>query len=87
MSKIAKQKAISYADAVHAMNSSEVVTGLDEACTRLCDAILGLHERFSCVARYLHSVDLLALAPPLKPQWETLHKVRPPPLCAWCTKC
>ncbi|RDB23491.1 hypothetical protein Hypma_009392 [Hypsizygus marmoreus] len=74
MSLSTKQKAITYSDAVRAFNASDVQADLDDACRQLALSAVRLLDNFEYVAKQLHTIDLLGLTSPFKPQWISLRK-------------
>lgn len=75
MSLSTKQKPITYADAVRALNANDVQADLKDACEQLGLSAVSLMGTFDAVAKQLHTIDLLGLAPPFKPRWNALRKV------------
>jgi hypothetical protein len=70
-----KQKAtVNYADTVRSVNAADVQEDLDNACEQLSSTGIRLMENFDNVAKQLHTIDLLGLTSPFKPQWNTLRK-------------
>ncbi|KAF8062327.1 hypothetical protein FPV67DRAFT_266790 [Lyophyllum atratum] len=75
MSTSLKQKAtVSYADTVRSVNAGDVQGDLDSACEQLALTAIRLMENFEYIAKQLHTIDLLGLASPFKPQWSSLRK-------------
>jgi hypothetical protein len=61
-----KRKPLSYGDVVRCLN--ELETDLKDACKNLAQSTVQLAQGFDSIAVQLHSVDLQALMPPVKPQ-------------------
>ncbi|KAJ7135436.1 hypothetical protein C8R43DRAFT_894099 [Mycena crocata] len=61
-----KRKPLSYTDVVRFFN--ELETDLKDACKSLAQSSVHLVQGFDSVATQLHSVDLQAMMPPIKPQ-------------------
>ncbi|KAF5384293.1 hypothetical protein D9615_003237 [Tricholomella constricta] len=75
MSTSAKQNVTgSYADTVRSLNAPDIHGDLDNACGQLALTAVNLLENFDYIAKQLHTIDLLRLASPFKPQWDSLRK-------------
>ncbi|KAG6914918.1 hypothetical protein DXG01_014466 [Tephrocybe rancida] len=68
--------AVTYADTLRSMNAPDVQSDLDSACEQLALTAVRLMENFDYIAKQLHTIDMLGLAPPFKPRWSSLRKVR-----------
>lgn len=75
MSISTKQKTITYGDAVRTFNAKDVRADLDNACEQLGLSTISMMGKVDSVAKQLHTIDLLGLTPPFKPQWNLLRKV------------
>ncbi|KAJ7507282.1 hypothetical protein B0H11DRAFT_197708 [Mycena galericulata] len=67
-----KHKPLSYTDVVRIFN--ELETDLQDACKNLAQSIVQLMQAFNSIATQLHSVDLQAIMPPIKPQWKIIRR-------------
>ncbi|KAJ7821340.1 hypothetical protein B0H13DRAFT_372323 [Mycena leptocephala] len=67
-----KRKPLSYGDVVRCLN--ELETDLKDACKNLAQSTVQLAQGFDSIAVQLHSVDLQALMPPVKPQWNLIRR-------------
>jgi hypothetical protein len=56
------------------MNTPEVQADLNNACEQLALTAVRLIENFEFIAKQLHTIDLLGLSSPFKPQWNSLRK-------------
>ncbi|KAG2007290.1 hypothetical protein CC2G_014991 [Coprinopsis cinerea AmutBmut pab1-1] len=69
-----KSKPVSYADAIRLLSDPAVREDVEEAYTRLTQAMGTLMQRFSTVAKQMHTIDLQRITAPLKPRWDTIWK-------------
>ncbi|KAJ7031638.1 hypothetical protein C8F04DRAFT_695714 [Mycena alexandri] len=63
-----KRKPLSYIDVVRSFGDLE--TDLKDACKNLAQSTVQLKQGFDSIATQLHSVDIQAVMPPIKPQWD-----------------
>ncbi|KAJ7757028.1 hypothetical protein B0H16DRAFT_1721492 [Mycena metata] len=63
-----KRKPLSYTDVVRSF--SDLETDLKDACKNLALSTVQLKQGFDSIATQLHSVDIRAVMPPIKPQWD-----------------
>jgi hypothetical protein len=61
-----KRKPLSYMDAVRIFN--ELEPDLKDACQNLAQSTVRIMHDFDSIATQLHSLDMQALMPPIKPQ-------------------
>ncbi|CAA7269934.1 unnamed protein product [Cyclocybe aegerita] len=69
-----KSKPISYADAVRTFNDQEVQDDINDACSKLAQAMSAMMDKFDSIAKQVHTIDLLRANPPLKPRWDSMRK-------------
>ncbi|KAJ3515614.1 hypothetical protein NLJ89_g1653 [Agrocybe chaxingu] len=69
-----KSKPISYADAVRTFNDQEVQDDINDACSKLAQAMNAMMAKFDSIAKQMHTIDLLRANPPLKPRWDSMRK-------------
>ncbi|KAJ6588461.1 hypothetical protein B0H19DRAFT_207242 [Mycena capillaripes] len=67
-----KRKPLSYMDVIRCFNDLE--PDLKDACQNLAQSTVQLMQGFDSIAVQLHSVDLQALMPPVKPQWKLIRR-------------
>jgi len=67
-----KHTPLSYADVVLLFN--ELEKDLKDACKSLAQSTVQLMQAFNTIATQLHSVDLQAIMPPVKPQWKIIRR-------------
>ncbi|KAJ7130132.1 hypothetical protein C8R44DRAFT_61510 [Mycena epipterygia] len=67
-----KRKPLSYMDVLRIFN--ELETDLKDACKNLAQSTVQLTQGFDSIAMQLHSVDLQAMMPPVKPQWKLIRR-------------
>ncbi|KAJ7481627.1 hypothetical protein FB451DRAFT_1129986 [Mycena latifolia] len=67
-----KRKPLSYMDVVRIFN--ELDADLKDASKDLAQSTVRLLQDFDSIATQLHSVDIQALMPPVKPQWKLLRR-------------
>lgn len=61
-----KRKPLSYMDVIRCFNDLD--TDLKDACQNLAQSTVQLVQGFDSIAVQLHSVDMQAVMPPVKPQ-------------------
>ncbi|KAJ7628570.1 hypothetical protein FB45DRAFT_40738 [Roridomyces roridus] len=71
-SRSLKQKPLSYGDAVCVL--TELEGDLKDACQNLAVSTAQLMRGFNSISTQLHSVDMQATMPPVKPQWKLIRK-------------
>lgn len=76
MSYSTKTRPLSYVEASRAFADPNVRDDINDACSRLSQLMSSVTERFAAIARQMHSIDLQRAAPPIKPRWDALSKVR-----------
>lgn len=76
MSQSMKRRALTYGDAVRALNTEDMQNALDEACRHLAVTIINLMESAVNIDRLLHTVDLQLHTSSFRPLWSCLQKVR-----------
>lgn len=69
---------MSYSDGVNILVDKDVQDDINDACSKLAHAMSTMMDKFDSVAKQLHTLDLLRHAAPLKPRWESMHKVYMP---------
>ncbi|KAJ7747980.1 hypothetical protein DFH07DRAFT_1062673 [Mycena maculata] len=69
-SRSLKHKPLSYVDVVRIF--SELEADLQDSCKSLAQSTVQLMQAFNSISAQLHSVDLQAMMPPVKPQWKIL---------------
>ena len=74
----------SYADIVQTLNDQAVQQDVNNACTKLAQAMIAMKGNFEEISKQIHTVDLLRHDAPLKPRWDSMRKVRPS-LVRWFT--
>ncbi|KAJ7701752.1 hypothetical protein B0H17DRAFT_163832 [Mycena rosella] len=67
-----KRKPLSYLDVVRIFN--ELEPDLNDACKTLAQSTVRLMQDFDSIAAQLHSVDIQAMMPPVKPQWKLIRR-------------
>ncbi|KAF8208307.1 hypothetical protein K438DRAFT_1813786 [Mycena galopus ATCC 62051] len=67
-----KRKPLSYMDIIRCFNDLD--TDFKDACKGLAQSTVQLMQSFDSISMQLHSVDLQATMPPVKPQWKLIRR-------------
>jgi len=68
-------KPVTYSELAYVMNAPDMQADFSDACQNLALSLLNHMDAFENVAKPLHSVDILVLAPSFKQKWTPLAKV------------
>lgn len=68
-------KAITYSELAHVLNTPDMQADFSDACQNLALSLLNHMNAFENVAKPLHSVDILGVAPSFNQKWTLLAKV------------
>ncbi|KAJ7846341.1 hypothetical protein B0H14DRAFT_934429 [Mycena olivaceomarginata] len=67
-----KRKPLSYLDVIRCLN--ELDADFKDSCKTLAQSTVQLIQGFNSISTQLHSVDLQAAMPPVKPQWKSMRR-------------
>ena len=68
-------KAITYSELAYVLSAPDMQADFNDACQNLALSLLNHMDAFENVAKPLHSVDILGVAPSFKQKWAVLAKV------------
>jgi len=79
MSSSTRPKVLSYIEAAHGLVDRDVQKDVENGCRAYARSLMDILDKFESISKMVHSIDMLGLTVPLRPRWDSLHKV-----CSHC---